>query len=484
MPKFKTYTQNQSFLLPPSLSDCLPKDHICFVINNIVDTLDLSSIEKTYSNQGAYAYPPSALIKVLFYAYIQGTRSSRKIETKLYQDISFRFLSGNITPDHGTINLFRKSHLANLQEIFSEIIVLANNMGMIDPTNISLDGTKIKANANKDNLVNLKQIDSYKRYFEKVMQEAEETDREEDKKFGDGRGYDAMPADLIDPKKRKQALESAKKKLQKLKEAEKQIEEKQELALKKEDKKLKKNTTVNLTDSDASLMKMKDDSFEMSYNAQIAVSKQFIAAYDLNNDPTDSRSLPTMVQKTENNTKIKIETLKADAGYFSKDNIEYLGNKKIDSYIPTSKNSSANNAFKYDETKDEFVCSQNKRLVFRRMDRGAKQYWGTECDMCPKLQQCTKMKCKSLNYDFRLAQVSREMSEKLSTEKGKAKYKERIGEIEPVFGNIKHNQGFVSFLCRGKTTALTELGLACIAHNLVKIFCYLKNKPEMATISY
>jgi len=480
MPKFKTYGQNQSYLLPPSLADCLPKDHICFVINNIVDGLDLAPVEITYSNIGASAYPPGALIKVLFLAYIHGIRSSRRIEAKLCQDIAFRFLAGNATPDHGTINLFRKSHLANLKEIFAQIIALADGMGMVDLSDISIDGTKIKANAGRNNTVDLKQIDDYKKYFEKVMREAEEIDEEEDKKFGNGRGYDAMPAHLVDPKQRQKALESAKKKLKKLREAEARIKEKQEKAQSKEDKKFRKNSTINLTDSDANLLKMKDETFKVGYNAQIAASKQFIAAYDLNADPTDTRSLPDMVRATEENTKTKIKILKADAGYFSKGNIEYLESKNIDGYIPPQKNSSANAAFEYDKAKDEFVCGQGKRLVFKKIDRSAKQYWGIECDGCPKLAECTKMKRKSFNYDFELARVSNEMRQKLETQKGKAKYNERMAEIEPVFGDMKHNRGFVSFLCRGKAAALAELGLVCAAHNLVKIFRRIQSQPAMA----
>jgi len=107
-------------------------------------------------------------------------------------------------------------------------------------------------------------------------------------------------------------------------------------------------------------MKMKDDSFKVGYNIQITSSRQFIAAYDLNNDSADNRSLPDMVRETEDNTNTKIEILKADAGYFSKGNIGFLDSKKIDSYIPTLKNSGANNAFKYDQAKDEFVCTQGK----------------------------------------------------------------------------------------------------------------------------
>jgi len=118
------------------------------------------------------------------------------------------------------------------------------------------------------------------------------------------------------------------------------------------------------------------------------------------------------------------------------------------------------------------------------MDRGAKQYWGTKCDGCSKLADCTKMKRKSLNYDFELVKRSEEMERKLKTETGKTRYKERKTEIEPVFGDIKQNRGFAAFLCRGKAAALAELGLVCVAHNLVKIFRYLQTKPAMAGMAY
>jgi len=114
------------------------------------------------------------------------------------------------------------------------------------------------------------------------------------------------------------------------------------------------------------------------------------------------------------------------------------------------------------------------------MDHDAKQYWGIKCADWPRLADCTKMRRKSLNYDFELAKRSEEMERKLKTDTGKAKFKERKTEIEPVFGDIKQNRGFTAFLCRGKAAALAELGLVCIAHNLVKIFRYLQANPAMA----
>ena len=159
--KFMNYDQAQSFLLPPSLAECLPEDHISFVINDTVDHLDLSSIEKDYVEEGHPAYHPRMMVKLLFYAYSQGVRSSRKIENKTNEDIAFRYLTANKHIDHGTVNLFRKNHLSELPTIFAQIVLITSKLGLADLTDISLDGTKIKAQASKTNLFTKEGLDGF-----------------------------------------------------------------------------------------------------------------------------------------------------------------------------------------------------------------------------------------------------------------------------------------------------------------------------------
>ena len=494
MPKFKQYSQYQSILLPPSLADCLPENHICFVINDIVDNLDLSAIENTYSDSGSPAYDPRMMTKILFYGHTQGVRSSRKIESKLNEDIACRFLAANQLPDHGTINLFRKNHLTVLKEIFPQIVMLANGLGMIDPEDVSVDGTKVKASASRKNLFDQVEIDRLKKKFADSFAEAEAIDAEEDKLFGDSIGYNAVPKAMADREKRKQTIEKMKAKLEKLKQAEKQIKAKQAKAKTKEDKGLKKNSTSNITDPDANLMKMKNRSFKMAYNAQFASANQLIVAYNLNNEPTDTNSLTGMLKETENNTGEKIKTVKADAGYFSTSNIEFCLDNQIDAYIPdemkaAEERQNRNNEipkydrrnFQYDEGKDEFICPEGKVLRYKKLKSGGtRKYVGTACADCPNRLQCAKGKNRNLTINFRTEELLKTMRDKLNTEAGKSKYLERMSEIEPVIGNIKHNQNFNYFLCRGKPTVLIELGLASTAHNLVKIFHWLKknNQPR------
>ena len=479
-------------LLPPSFKECLPADHFCFVVSDIVDGLDLDSINDTYNNGdngGAPAYNPRLLIKVIFYAYSQGIRSSRKIENSLFENIPFRFLSGNTQLDHGTINLFRKNHLEKLPEVFAQIVILAGSLGLADLSDISIDGTKVKADASRKNLFTKEDIEKISTKIKDILAEAEKIDEAEDKQYGDKRGYNQIPEKLANPETRVKEIEKLKNKLVKFEEAKSRIEEKQTKASDK-DLKLTKNKTSNTTDPDANLMQMKDKSYKVAYNCQFAAAGQIITAYDITDDPIDTHSLQTMVKKTIENTKQNLKVAKADAGYFNQDNIEFLKENKIEAFIPDTfkkddeKKEKENKIFSYDskyftydEGKDEFTCPEGKVLKFKKKeDRGRRQYLCSSCSCCPKKSLCTKASARRIKVNHDLNKLRQEMREKLNSPEGKAKYEERMWEIEPVIGNLKHNQKLTTFLCRGKKKVSVELGLSCTAHNLIKIFNGLKKK--------
>ncbi len=489
MPKFKLYVQNQPMLLPPDIRDFLPKDHIVFLINEVVDNLNIDSVIKTYSEEGNPAYDPRMMIKVMFYGYTQGIRSSRKIEDALYENIAFRFLSANQNPDHGTINLFRKKHLVDLENVFSQIVVLCGRLDIADLMDISIDGTKIKANASKRNLFTQEQIDKVKSKVKEMLDDAQRIDDEEDKKFGSSRGYNQIPEDLKDPETRKKKIKEAQDKLEKLEEAEKEIKFKQEKAKGKEEKEQLNNKSSNTTDPDSSLMKMKDASYKMAYNIQLATSKQIIAAYDIAENASDTYNLPNMIKKSEENTNMKAETVKADSSYFTKEDVQFCKNNSIDAYIPDVmkiKEEKENSIpaydkrnFKYDSEKDEFICPENYVLKSAGSKSGdTRKYKGTECSNCPCKSQCTKGKVRYLTYDSVLEKLKQEMRTKLNTEEGKKKYLERMSDIEPTIGDLKENRKFNHFLCRGKPMILIETGLASTAHNLVKISNWIKKERK------
>ena len=489
MPKFKPYVQNQPMLFPPDIRDFLPKDHIAFLIHEVVDNLNIDSVIRTYAEEGNPAYNPHMMIKIMFYGYVQGIRSSRKIESSLYENIAFRFLSANQNPDHGTINLFRKKHLVDLENLFAQIVVLCGRLDLADLTDISIDGTKIKANASKKNLFAQEQIDKVRSKIKDMLEDAQKIDDEEDEKFGSSRGYNQIPEDLKDPEKRKQKIKEAQDKMEKLSKAEEEIKSKQEKAKGKEEKDLANNKSSNTTDPDSSLMKMKDASYKMAYNIQLSTSNQIIAAYDISESASDSRNLKDMIEKTENITNQKIDKVKADSAYFIKEEIQFCKDNGIDAYVPdTLKDKEEKEKiipaydkrnFKYDSEKDEFICPNKSSLkLVKTKSSGLKEYRGTECSNCPFKSLCTKGKNRYIEHDSELHSLKQEMRAKLNTEEGKKKYLERMSDIEPTIGDLKENRKSDHFLCRGKPMILIETGLSSAAHNLVKISNWIKKERK------
>ena len=505
MPKFKEYNQNQIMLLPPNINDWMPKDHQCFIVNEVVNKLDISCVENTYSDNGASAYNPRMLIKVIFYSYMEGIRSSRKIENSIYENIVYRYLSANQFPDHGTINLFRKNHLKDLESLFAQIVILCNGLGLINFSDISIDGSIFKANASRKSTYSQETITKLKKKIKEIFQKAEQIDEEEDKKYGrHQRGYSEMPERLKDPETRKKEIERLQedmgRKMKKVEKASQIISKKQRESRTKKEKELHKNRNYNITDPDANLMKLKNgNSYHPAYNNQIATSNQVILAYDVNDDGVDTKQLIPMIDKTEKNTQQKVKIVKADASYFSRDNLEEIERRSIDAYIPDKRKSIEERQeknqeisrydrknFKYNQEKDRFICPENKILFLKSIDnRGVKKYKCLDCPNCPVKSQCIKGKNRYLKYNSQFEKYKSEMRQKLNSPRGKSKYLERMSDVEPVFGNIVYNQRARQFLCRGKSMVKIEFGLSCIAHNLTKISNWIKkSKRNIQSIQY
>jgi len=507
-------------LLPQDIRDCIPRDHIGFAINDVVDTLNMSEIEKTYTNDtgGASAYSPWLLIKVLFYAYATGIRSSRLIEKQCRENMVFRYLSAGACPDHGTLNLFRKKHLTALEDIFVQLVLICGQMNMADFSNISIDGSIFQASASKKHTFNTEEITKWKKRISTILKEAEDIDTQEDATYGKhNRGYDQIPPKLADPKTRQKEIQRLKDKMDKLTTADKKIQDKQD-KVKTKTALVRKGTNHNnhnIIDPDANLMKLKNTkAVKPCYNGQLATSNQLILSYDITTQAVDERSLFPMIQKTEDNTKEKIHTLKADCGYWSKENMRTLTQQytSIDSYIPDRRknyeekgrrdntlNNNHRTYFVYDKGKDAFTDPSGSvyRLKITNRDKDgnilSQRYFreqttvhnqtpahNKKTNVRDNVKTKTKAKAKDnapkqICVDWELEGYKTTMRAKLNTKEGKRIYLERMSDVEPVFGNIKHNQKMTTFHCRGKTMVKREFGLSCIAHNLTKLTNYLKN---------
>ena len=224
---FKKYDQKQQFLLPLNLEEFVSEDHISRVINELFDVFDISAIESTYSEKGCPAYHPRLLLKILFYGYMISIRSSRKVDDMTQTDTAFMYLAAMQKPDFHTICRFRSNHLDAIKKIFSQVVTLCKEMDLIG-SSISIDGTKVKANASSRQS---KSSDAIEKEIDKILRESIETDEREDEIYGDSTPY-RMPEKLVDKKYRLEKIKAAKKKM--------------------DEEKLKK---VNITDPDASTMK-------------------------------------------------------------------------------------------------------------------------------------------------------------------------------------------------------------------------------------
>ena len=217
---FRPYEPDQTFLMPVSMRDWLPGDHLAYFISDVVDHLDLSAIMERYAGEerGYPPYHPAMMVKVLLYAYCIGVASSRKIEKRLCEDIAFRVLAANNTPDFRTISDFRKDHLKALAGLFLQVLKLCQKAGLVKLGHVALDGTKIKANASKHKAMSYKRMKEEEVRLEAevaaLLKKAEVVDEEEDRRYGRGKRGDELPKELAFRESRLQKIREARKALE------------------------------------------------------------------------------------------------------------------------------------------------------------------------------------------------------------------------------------------------------------------------------
>ena len=432
---FRPYEPNQDFLMPASIREWLPTDHLAYFISDIVDQLDLSAIMKRYAieERGYPPYHPAMMVKVLLYAYCVGVPSSRKIEKRLCEDIAFRVLAANNTPDFRTLSDFRKDHLKALAGLFLQVLKLCQKAGLVKLGHVALDGTKIKANASKHKAMSYKRMKEeeacLKTEVAELMQKAEAVDEEEDSRYGKDKKGDELPKELSFREGR----------LKKIREAKAALEEEAKREAEIAAVSNKKHTGVpddkaqrNFTDPESRIMPAPGGKhFIQAYNAQAAVDSthQVIVAAEVTNKPTDRGQSEPMMELVKENTGKLPRQMSADAGYFSSDAVNNLSAQGIDVYMPPDK--------------------MGHRSTLPPAPRGR----------IPK----------------DLSVVDR-MRRKLRTKKGKERYGLRKELPEPVFGQIKQARGFRQFMLRGEGKVGGEWKIICAGHNLLKLFGMHRNR--------
>ena len=449
-------TVNQTLLFPPSLHDWLPETHLSRFLVDVVSELDLSAIYKSYEEKdgrGQAAYAPAMMVRLLLYGYATGVYSSRKIEKRTYEDLAFRYLSGDQHPDHATLAEFRKRHLEALAGLFTQALLLCAEAGLVKLGHVSIDGTKIKANASKHKAMSYKRMNEtearLQQEVEALMAAAAQADESEDAQYGKGQRGDELPEELSRRESRlkkireaKQALEQAAKEQaeRKREEAEQKLaereEEEQRTGKKKRGRKPEpsdpeqtrpdETAQRNFTDPESRIMPDGGNkgSFVQGYNAQIAVdsASQVIVAAEITQETNDKKQLIPMIAQMVANLEQKPEKVSADTGYFSEANVTDESVKDVDLYVATGRD-------KHSGVVETF------------------------CDPPPPD-----------------ASPKEAMRHKLRTADGRAVYKMRKAIVEPVFGQIKEQRSFRRFSLRGKENVSREWKLVCAVSNLLKLF--------------
>ena len=420
------YDPDQQLLLPAALREWLPDDHLAYFISDVVDQLDLSSITARYEGErrGGPPYHPRMMVKVLLYGYCIGVASSRRIAQRLHEDIAFRVLAANNTPDFRTISDFRKDHLGALSGLFLQVLAFCQRAGLVKLGHVALDGTKVRANASRHKAM------SYRRMKEKeeqlaaevaeLLRRAQEVDDEEDRRYGKDKRGDELPEELAFREGRLEKIREAMAALEAEAQAAAEAEGKEHPGV-PEDK-----AQRNFTDAESRIMPAPGGrDFLQAYNCQAVVdhAHQVIVAARATNQSSDKQQAAAMMQETIDNVGAVPREVSADAGYYSAKAVDDLQALGVDPYVAP------------EQTRHGRVVPPAPRGRIPR-------------HLSPRDR----------------------MRRKLRTKRGRKRYALRMETVEPVFGQIKAGRGFRQFLLRGLEKVNGEWSLICTGHNLLKLF--------------
>jgi transposase len=437
--RFVSGDRDQVWLLPPSMRDWLPENHLAWFVLGLVDEFDLQAFYAVYrqDGQGRAAFDPAVMVALLVYSYAVGVQSSRRIERRCVEDVATRVVAGNLCPDHVTIARFRARHQDALAGLFSQVLGLCARAGLVDSGTVAIDGTKLRANAS---VARSMTSDGLRKEAERILKGAAEIDAAEDREFGDRRG-DELPPELADPRTRAARIRELLGELQaeqdQVKEARARRADAYEQAVKdgrpptgrpvsRELSTVERRVLtrkVNVTDPDSRIVRDKGAMLQ-GYNAQAVVGRgQIVIAARIASGPVDQTELTPMIAAGKEELERAgidqpIRRVLADTGYWNSAQMTQAHQAKIETIVPTS--SSRNGA-------------RNHRWAKRKGPHAAR------------------------------------IDALLNTPEGKEVYRARQQIVEPVFAHIKHLRGIRSFARRGRAAVHAEWQLIAATHNILKL---------------
>jgi len=453
--------KDQNWLIPQSIKDMISNDHICFFVEEFVDSLDFTNFDMIYDGAGHPAYHPRIIMKVIIQGMLSKERSSRKLASACRENFVFMYLAEKVQPNFRTIARFRRNNKEFVKEAFKETVKLASENDLVDLNLICIDGSKIKANSSKKMCLTKEQIERLDSIIDKMIEEDVKQDEIDKEIYGDKEENKTN----LEIKNLKMIVEN----YRKVKDKEK-LKENCKKAIEEFDKdsQIKR---VSLSDPECRMMKNKKGVFELDYNLQFTVDSknQIIIANDVCQDRTDTFQLQPQIKNVRENIELKIDTkIAADCNYNNGENLRFLEAEKLEGYIPTisqaqelnDKKQKVEDKYEYDWDNDEIIIN-DIRLKYHStwIHRGKNKqrvYKSEDGRVIKKVPEFFRERLR--------------MKKKMETEKGKLAYGLRKTIVEPVIGNIKYNLGFNEFLIKGLDGAKLELNLVSITHNLKKIW--------------
>jgi len=486
---------NQHALFPGNVFMLLPEDHECHVYKLLFEQIDTTELEKKYSPIGQNAYHPKLIVSLLIYAYSRGVYSSREIEKRSNEDLSFMLIAQMNCPNFRVLSDFRKDNAAFFHDCFKQTVKLAMELKLASLGHISLDGSKFKANSSRHKAMSYRRLKKQEKELtaeiETLIEKANRCDEEENQTYQKKTGYE-IPDDLKHKKGR----------LAKIKKAKAALEAREETC--NPGKPIEDKKQISFADTDARIMGKKGD-FDYRYNGQISVDSenQIIVGQHVSPQANDTQEVEPALKSIEEAAGKLPDRMSLDNGYMTGSNLETLNESSVDAYIATNKGEKSHPDsldesdrklvkadFDYDENKDHFTCPGGQQLAIIREGRdGTKTYQGHSetCNSCSYQPRC----CQSKKGEARLIKTDnkeplrQQMNARMEQAESKEIYKKRKVIVEPVFGQIK-NRGFRGFSLRGKEKVAGEFSLVCATHNIKKMVgSFVKGliRPELAKMS-
>lgn len=424
-------------------ADWVRDEPLVQIIDQVVQRLDLTELYARYSESGRPFYDPAMQLKLWLFGYCDGVYSSRSLAQHICHDIRYLYYAGSLRPDFRTLSRFRQHNVDLLSGYFAQVIKLFEAEGLTDVSLVALDGTKLRASSSSRRT--RRESDTLVR---EVRAHLERDIAADDADGADGEADAGSGVPTVDDARQAESRLTA---------------------------------SDRVTDPDARFMKTGEGGIRPCYNAQVAVdANQLILAADVSTNADDSVVFRSMVDQVQQAVAGPVTTVLADGGYYSGRNVKYAVDHNLDLYMPISRSGRVPNArftrqaFTYDADTDRYQCPQGVWLhhsgdrrrngITSRVYRAPRQ----ACRACQMRSQCTSGVVRTLQIS-EIAEEEQQMTAKLSTPDGKHLYDQRKQLVEPVFGNLKFNLGFVRFGLRGLNKVRGEFFLLCLAHNLKKL---------------